>query len=430
MSVLTGIKHSGRSGAPRSGNSRTDHVFGQVVGYELKDPRGMKSDVDDAMIVALYRPALGLSAEQAESGELLTHIKIALKPPQSSGSGYVPLTIADMKKGKGTAKPTNVGDFVQFKDVEKAGEGLYRARRVEGAARNFDSGRHQILCGPVSVFREKEYKDRDGAPFNTQDGVAALTTASVPVATVEELRSAAAGALEYAAQFPETRSFFVLRVLEIENDKVVNAVERTGGLAYVKETNSYLSVEESVDAFLERPNVKDEVVPLLEGAAPGAQLVFEVIPMVGFSIVGSSLPTKRKLAMMEKSKDKERGFSDADAWRWDDSVQFRFRNEENENEPGFADVDLILDRRHDTESNTVSRSYKIFLSKSHPYSGLFSRAELVTDYVKEAFPKVAADLEARAQERAKAKALADKSDNGKDADREPAHDDNAVPGMG
>lgn len=422
MSVLSGYKSAPRQ---RSNNSsKSDHIFGQVVAYEIKDPKGMRSDPDDVMVVALYRPAFGLAVEQAESGELLTHVKVGLnEEARKSSGGYTPMSILDMKKGKNAAKPTAVGDFVMFKDAELE-KGIYRARRVEAAIRNFDPGRHQILCGPTSVFREQENKNAEGETFQSQDGVQAIVSASVPVTTTEELRAAVKNALDYAGQFPETRPQFVLRILEIADNKVVNAVERSGGLAYDKEARVHLDSDASADAWMERDNVK-EVIPLLEGAAAESQLIFEVIPMVGFSIVGSSLPSKRKISLMEKPGAAP--LTEKDAWRYDDSVQFRFRNEDNQNQAGFADTNLVLDRRT-ADDGSVSRSYKYFLQRAHPYTGLYSRAELLTDYVKEAFPEVAADLERRANERAKAKAQAAK-DKAPAADAAADADSNHVPGM-
>lgn len=421
MSVLKNFKSApARGNRQGSGNSK-DHVFGQVVGYELKDPRGMSSDQDDVMVVALFRDALNLKAEHDQDGTLLTHIKVALKPQSSSGS-YVPMTIAEMKRGRGNAKETKPGDFVMFKDVEAGSNGVYRARRVDGAVRGFDPERNAILSGPSTVYRERKIETPERT-FYTQDGVTVLHEGGAGVDSVEMLAEALKGAIEYANSYPKVRPQFLFRVLEVQDNKVQDVIHRTGGLAWDATSKTTLGVDESVEQFLARDNVK-EILPLLENPPEGSQLIFEVVPMVGFRITGDSLPSKRKVSYQDKADKAGKALLESEAWKWDDSQNYRFRDEDGQWQSGFADTDVVLSRKIDSDSNEESSSYKIFLERSHVYGGLFLPGEVITTFLKEQYPEVAADLETRAQERAKARANANKAEPA-----EPQNDESYAPGM-
>lgn len=425
MSLLKSFKSTpSRGGGNRQGGNSRDHVFGQVVSYELKDPKGMNADADDVMVVALFRDALNLKAEQAEDGSLLTHIKVALKPAGPSSGSYVPMTIAEMKRGRGNAKETKPGDFVMFKDVEAGSNGVYRARRVDGAVRGFDPDRNSILSGPSTVYRERKHDGKDGKTFFTQDAVTVLDAGTF-VDSVDGLGEALRNALDYAASYPEVRPQFLFRILEVQDGKVNDVVHRAGGLAWDADNKVSLDGPTSVEQFLARDNIK-EILPLLENPPEGAQLLFEVIPMVGYRITGDSLPSKRMLSYKEKADKAGRALDASESWKWDDSQLFRFKDTDGQWVSGFADADVVLSRKIDSDTNESSSAYKIFLERSHVFGGLYLPGEVLTTNLKEAFPDVAADLERRGQERAKARASASKGP----AEAEPQADENAVPGMG
>lgn len=415
---------------PRSGRSqgpRSSHVFGVVVGYSIKNDRGHQSTStpeEDFMTVALYRDALGLQAGQKEDGELTTLVDIAIIPEKKGSGNYAPLSVLDLRKGRGNAKALAPGDIVAFKDVVPlAGqEGKYKARRGEAAIRGFNPDMHYAYSGALSVRRET-YTDYQEGRRHKQNVVGLMTDYAMQVGTPEEMAEKVKEAFEISGSVLGATPQVVIRAIQHDGkDQVVHAVARE---LFLYADGVDLTPEESFANFASGKDNKDGVGIVGAMAENDPNVIFEVIPQFMVRTGTASLPSSRMQDAKQNGK-----YDEGMAFRYDDSVQFRILNAKGGFESSYMDADVILNRRPNEDPETKAdrpwgRTFRTFVQTQRPYLPKMTQEEIVTPNIP---PALAETLVKRGEERAREAAQARKA---AETPEQPAQDDAApTPGMG
>jgi hypothetical protein len=415
---LEGLTRGGRGG---SVGGYGNHAFGSVAGYVINPAGGQKGDPTDRIILDLQRPTLGFEASPAAP----VRIEVAIAPPKPKDAGKSkardPLGVTHVANGRGTAKPTKVGDFLMLKDIERQGD-HFVARRVEVAVRGFKELNHFVYSGLFSIRPETEKKDNQtGEITYRQNRIGLLTDFADVVTSIDHLKERALQAFSDAANMHGSRAHFVLRgIQQNEQGKHHFSIAREIGL-YDYDKGIEYDPKDAIKRFVDGLDGQSgpKILAYLGGAA-----MFEVIPQFRVNTGSASLPSAKRQAAEEKGP-----VSPADEWRFDEGVQQRFM-EGDRQETGYSMMDVVLQRLESRDRpGEMTMTHSIFSQPQRPTQSLFALKEVVTPNILEKMPDLAIDLVKRADARSKAVREASKKAAQAPAQPEPEQEAGYAPAM-
>jgi len=369
---LKKLSNTGNNNAPRS-----SFVSGELVRFELKDPKKATLGEDFAVIRLRSQFEGFPDYTEDQEGAPTTEIKVQLRKRETKGEN-APLEFIDLKRGKDLAKPCGAGSVLVFDNCfYDSRKGFAIAGWVRALTHGPENNLERAPTGFLMSVSKEYYEEEDGVRTYSQERSLALEHESKAFNSLDEFKKVVAAALVPQPEIGGDRPGVWIRILNTKNpdDRATTQLRLRWKAGEDGQDGRQMTPEESIESWLNSPRNADWVDNLSQvGTADVKDYVFEVIPHFWWKTGEKSLPSKSKV-------------------KRNDADQFQIRVPDSEKTySGFALATMGIKRKitpaMDDEPERIGNWFATTTIRFNRFDKLYSRDELVTPNL----PKDVADL--------------------------------------
>lgn len=356
---------------------RSSYITGELVRFELKDPK-KASPGEDFAVIRLRSQHDGFpDYTEDEDGAPTTEIKVLLSKREVKGE-FAPLQFFDLKRGKDLAKPCASGSVLLFDNCYyDARKGYAVAGWVRALTHGPENDTERAPTGFLMSVGKEYYEDDNGTRTYNQERYLSLEHEATAFSSMEQFKKAVAEALVPQPDIGGDRPAVWVRILNVNdpNDRATTHIRLRWKAGENGEDGRMMSPEESIEAWLNSPRNAAWVDNISQaGSADVKDYIFEVIPHFWWKTGEKSLPSKNK-------------------YNRNDADQFQYRLQDSEKTySGFALATMGLKRKItpaiDDEPERIGTWFATTTVRFNRFDKNYSREELVTPNL----PKAIANL--------------------------------------